>query len=263
MNILIVSIAYVKIYFLKSKELKSLMDKKSPIPAYYQVAIEIKKKIDDNLWPAGYCIPSERSLTEEYNLSRMTIRQGLNELVQKGLLIREQGKGTFVCEKSIKQRNIMSFTEMMQSLGIAFSTEIIHFDKKESDEDGLLPFGEEPFYRIQRLRIVKETVIGQETIYVPCALIPDLQESDLKGSFYQYLGGKGLSVYASDASIQSVLMNETYYNIFRVQEELPLLKVSSKNYSEEGKLLFVEESIYRSDKYMFQVNISRREGYVK
>lgn len=239
------------------------MDKKSPIPAYYQLAAEIKKKIDDNLWPAGYCIPSERSLTEEYNLSRMTVRQGLNELVQKGLLIREQGKGTFVCEKSIKQRNIMSFTEMMQSMGITFSTEITQFDKIESDQDESMLFEGEAFYKIQRVRVVKEVVIGQETIYLRCELLPELKKSDLKGSFYKYLDEKGLPFYSSDASIQAVLMDEAYYKVFRVTEQVPLLKIYSKNYSDEGELLFIEESVYRSDKYMLQVNISRREGYLK
>ena len=239
------------------------MDKKSPIPAYYQLAAEIKKKIDDNLWPAGYCIPSERSLAEEYDLSRMTVRQGLSELVQKGMLLREKGKGTFVCEKSIKQRDIMSFTEMMEGLGITFSTEITHFEKVESNKDVRLPFDKEAYYHITRLRVVKDTVIGQETIYMPCYLLPDLKKSDLKRSFYKYLDEKALSVYTSEASVQAVLMNEAFYKIFRVKEDIPLIKVSSKNYSDEGQLLFVEDSVYRSDKYMFQVNISRREGYIK
>ncbi|MDF2612250.1 MAG: putative transcriptional regulator [Clostridia bacterium] len=239
------------------------MDKKSPIPAYYQLAAEIKKKIDDNIWPPGYCIPSERTLSEEYDLSRMTVRQGLSELVQKGILVREKGKGTFVCEKSIKQRDIMSFTEMMQSLGIDFSTEIIQFDKIEADEDDILPFEGEAFYKIQRLRVVKGTVIGQETVYMRCELLPDLKRSDLEGSLYKYLDEKGLPFYSSDASIQAVLMDETYYKVFRVTEQIPLLKIYSRNYSDEGELLFIEESVYRSDKYMLQVNISRREGYLK
>ncbi len=239
------------------------MDKKSPIPAYHQLATEIEQKIDDHVWLPGYCIPSERSLTEEYNLSRMTVRQALGALVQKGILVREKGKGTFVCEKSIKQRNIMSFTEMMQGLGITSTTEITCFDKIHAHEDMFLPFEDEEMYKIKRLRIVKNIVIGEETIYLPCTLLPDLQASDLKKSFYKYLDEKGLSVYESDASIQAVLMNESYYETFRVTQHLPLLQVSSKNYSDQGQLIFIEESVYRSDKYMFQVNISRREGYLK
>ncbi len=239
------------------------MDRNSPIPAYYQVATEIQKKIEDHVWLPGYCIPSERSLSEEYNLSRMTVRQALGELVQKGILVREKGKGTFVCEKSINQRNIMSFTEMMQSAGINFTTEITCFEKVKSYEDLFLPFEDEIIYKIKRLRIVDEVVIGEETIYLPWSLLPELQESDLKTSFYKYLDEKGLSVYESDAAIQAALMNEVYYKIFRVKKHLPLLQVKSKNYSESGQLLFVEESVYRSDKYMFEVNISRREGYIR
>ncbi|WP_171903782.1 GntR family transcriptional regulator [Cellulosilyticum sp. I15G10I2] len=239
------------------------MDKKSPIPAYYQLATEIEQKIDAHVWLPGYCIPSERSLAETYQLSRMTVRQALGELVQKGILVREKGKGTFVCEKSIKQRNIMSFTEMMQGLGIDFTTEVICFDKIYPEEDMFLPFEDEEVYLIKRLRIVKGVVIGEETIYIPSSLLPDLKKSDIQSSFYKYLDEKGLSVYESDASIQAVLMNETYYETFGVTQHLPLIQVTSKNYSDEGALIFVEESVYRSDKYMFQVNVARREGYLK
>ena len=239
------------------------MDKTSPIPAYYQLAEEIKKKINDNLWPPGYCIPSERVLAEEYNLSRMTIRQGLNELVLQGILVREKGKGTFVCEKSIKQRNIMSFTEIMQHLGIPFSTEIIEYKKIQLADNSVLPFSGQKCYKIQRLRIAQEIVIGQETLYLPCDLLPSLKKTDLQNSFYQYLDAKGLSVHTSDSSIQAVLMDECYCKIFKASEPLPLLKVTSKNYSLDDQLLFVEESIYRSDKYIFQVNIFKREGHIK
>ena len=239
------------------------MDKKSPIPAYYQLAEEIRNKIETSMWMPGYCIPSERNLAEEYNLSRMTVRQALGELVQKGLLVREKGRGTFVCEKSIKQRNIMSFTEMMESLGISFTTEITGFDILEDWEDMLLPFEEEKIYRIKRLRIVKDTVIGEEIIYLPYGLLPDLRREDLETSFYQYLDKKALSVYEAEASVQAVLMDESYYEIFRVRKHLPLIQVTSKNYSDKGELLFVEKCVYRSDKYMFQVNITRKEGYLR
>ena len=91
-----------------------MIDKNSPIPVYYQLKEMIKEKIADGTWQVGQCIASERELTEAYGVSRMTVRQALGELVQEGLLVREKGKGTFVCEPKVKQEDMMSFSEIIK-----------------------------------------------------------------------------------------------------------------------------------------------------
>ena len=239
------------------------MDKKSPIPAYYQLAEEIRNKIIDGVWPVGHCIDSERVLAEENHLSRMTVRQAIGELVQAGLLTREKGKGTFVCEPKIKQRDIMSFTEMMEGAALEFKTELITFEKIEADEAMFTDLNADELYKIQRLRVVKGIIIADETIYIPCSYIPDVKRQQLEGSFYKLLNSLGLSIDNSDASVQALLMNDYYRGLFRLNENIPLLKVNSKNYSVDGKLIYIEESIYRSDKYTLEINISSRKGQVK
>jgi GntR family transcriptional regulator len=63
--------------------------------------------------------------------------------------------------------------------------------------------------------------------------------------------------------MQAVLMDEDYKQIFWTDKVIPLIKSFSKNITSEGKLLFVEESVYRSDKYVLEVNIFRREGKIR
>ncbi len=69
------------------------VDKKSPIPVYYQLKNIVLKKIQNGEFSAGSLIPSERDLGESLNISRMTVRQALNQLVSEGVLYREKGKG--------------------------------------------------------------------------------------------------------------------------------------------------------------------------
>lgn len=239
------------------------MDKNSPIPVYYQLAEELRNKIDEGIWPPGHCIDSERMLAEEYNLSRMTVRQAIGELAQAGLLTKEKGKGTFVCEPKLRQRDIMSFTEMMESSGIDFKTEIVSFDRIDADEDMYTQLKADELFKIQRLRIVKDVIIAEEIIYLPCSTVPDLERKDLEGSFYEYLDNHGLSVNSTDTSIQAILVDDYYRGLFRLNENVPLLKVSSKSYALDERLLFIEDSVYRSDKYTLEINISRRKGSVK
>ncbi|BCL81712.1 GntR family transcriptional regulator [Ktedonobacteria bacterium brp13] len=69
---------------------------KGPLPRYYQLKEIMSEKISTGEWKPGGLIPSERELGEQYGISRMTARQAITELVNEGLLFREQGKGTFV-----------------------------------------------------------------------------------------------------------------------------------------------------------------------
>lgn len=240
-----------------------MIDKSSPIPVYYQLKEDIKKKINKGIWKVGQCIDSERELSETYNVSRMTVRQALGELVQEGILIREKGKGTFVCEPKVRQRDIMSFSEMAKKSGLSSETKIIEFEKIQTPQEiqEMLPF--EEIFKINRLRIVEGEIIANEIVYIPCDYCGYLDKEILKGSLYNILKGYGYVIDHSEASIQAIIIDNYYKEIFNINEEVPLIKIFSKNLTVDGKLLFVEESVYRSDKYLLEVNIFRREGKFK
>lgn len=73
-----------------------MINKQSPIPIYFQIEELIKRQIADGVLKPGEALPSERELADQYEISRMTVRQGISNLVQQNKLYREKGKGTFV-----------------------------------------------------------------------------------------------------------------------------------------------------------------------
>ncbi|SKA77939.1 transcriptional regulator, GntR family [Clostridium sp. USBA 49] len=239
------------------------VDKNSPIPVYYQLKEDIKQKINKGVWKAGECIASERELSIEHNVSRMTVRQALGELVQEGVLYREKGKGTFVCEPKVKQRDIMSFSEMVEKIGLKLKTEILTFEKVHTLENlkNLLPYDE--VYKLDRLRIVEGEVIAKELVYIPLQYLEGVERKKLEYSLYNILEEKGIFIDHSEASIQAILIDDNYKKLFRIEKDVPLLKSFSKNITNNGKLIFIEESIYRSDKYILEVNMLRKEGKIK
>jgi len=239
------------------------IDKKSPIPAYYQLMSEIKNKISSGIWPVGHCIDSERTLAEDNNVSRMTVRQAIGELVQEGLLTREKGKGTFVCEPKLKQKNIMSFSEIMKNSDADFKTKVTVFEKIAIEEEFSIDFESKELYKIERLRIVNNIIVAIERIYIPCDFVPTANKENLEASFYELLKESHLSVENSEASVVAVLSDHSYKTLFTVTEDIPLLKMQSKNYDSEDNLIFIEESIYRSDKYVLEIDIYKRKGKVR
>ena len=77
------------------------IDKSSPLPLYFQVKEDIEKKIKEEVYIEGEALPSEIALIDQYNVSRTTIRQAVEQLVNDGLLERRRGKGTFVKKRGI------------------------------------------------------------------------------------------------------------------------------------------------------------------
>lgn len=240
-----------------------MIDKSSPIPVYYQLKNDLISKISQGLWKPGECISSERELCEIYGVSRMTIRQALGELVQEDVLMKIKGKGTFVCEPRVKQEDMMSFTEMMKQTGRNLRTEVIDFSKIRTPEHLTEIITLDEVYRINRKRIVDGECIAIEKVYIPVDYCGYIDEKMLQGSLFKILEGFGYVVDHSQSSIAAVIMNDELRGLFEVSQDIPLLKMTSKTYTQKDKMLFLEESIYRSDKFVLQVNISRREGKLK
>ena len=69
-------------------------------PLYFQVEMDLRTKIIDGGFVPGHQLPSERELVQSYKVSRLTIREAINRLAAQGLVIKKQGKGIFVAEKS-------------------------------------------------------------------------------------------------------------------------------------------------------------------
>ncbi|ATD53909.1 GntR family transcriptional regulator [Clostridium chauvoei] len=240
-----------------------MIDKNSPIPVYYQLKNDLISKIAEGVWKPGECIASERELCEVYGVSRMTIRQAIGELVQEGILLRVKGKGTFVCEPTVKQQDMMSFTEIIKQTGRKLKTEVIEFKKIRTPEHLVEVLELDEVYKINRKRIVDGECIAIETVYIPVDYCGYVDEAMLEGSLYKILEDFGYSVDYTNSSIVSIIVNDDLKKLFDVENDVPLLKVIGRTFTESGKILFVEEAIYRSDKFILQVNISRREGKMR
>ena len=239
-----------------------MIDKNSPIPVYYQLKNDFIKKIANGTWKAGECISSERELCEIYGVSRMTIRQAIGELVQEGILTRKKGKGTFVCEQKVNQKDMMSFTEMIKQSGRVLETKVVEFEVIDTPEDIQDIFILDKLYKITRKRIVDNECIALETVYIPVDYCGHVNKEMLEGSLYKILEQFGYLITNSNSSIVAVNVNDEIRNLLECEKDEPILKVISKTFTSADKLLFLEEAFYKSDKFTLQVNISRKEGEI-
>ncbi len=95
------------------------LEKRSQSPLYQQLMNRLKNDILAGVYPSGARIPSEQVLCDTYGVSRVTVRKAMLDLVQEGLLVRRQGKGTFVADERIQRdlQQITSFSDACRANG--------------------------------------------------------------------------------------------------------------------------------------------------
>lgn len=103
------------------------LEKRSQSPLYQQLMSRLKNDILAGVYAAGARIPSEQVLCDTYGVSRVTVRKAMLDLVQEGLLVRRQGKGTFVAGERIQRdlQQITSFTDACREKGHQPGTRLI------------------------------------------------------------------------------------------------------------------------------------------
>ena len=161
-------------------------------PIYLIIENDIKAAINNGSFKSGDLIPSENELKEKYNVSRMTVRQALNNLVNEGLLFRHQGKGTFVSNAKIEKsiQGIRSFTEEMEATNRKVSSKVITFKEIKANQiiaEKLFLKKGDLIYYIERIRYGNNVPVLFEILHIPKNIFPNITKKDLEGSFYKYL----------------------------------------------------------------------------
>ena len=161
-------------------------------PLYYQIREHIREKINNGEYPPNSMIPSEAELCEIYNVSRVTARRAILDLVQEGLLTRGKGKGTFVSESYglTTVNGLQSFTQELLGLNMRPSAKLLNckIHKAGSSLRQKLDLEEgESVITISRLRLSDNEPCMVEVMNFPYKLVPGLEEKDLNQSIYRLL----------------------------------------------------------------------------
>jgi GntR family transcriptional regulator len=205
----------------------------------------------------GEAIPSERQLTRELGVSRLTVRAALDDLVREGLLVRRHGSGTFVSEPKIAQELTMtSFTEDMQRRGMVPASRTLSLRVTPA---GAHVSPSEPVMIISRLRLADRETMAIETLHVRESLVPGLTAPDLeRRSFYEILEGRfGITIVGGHQTIEPTVTNEEESAALGVPLHSPAFQFERTTNSESGEIVEYVRSIYRGDRYKLVTDLRR------
>lgn len=234
------------------------INKYSTVPLYCQLKNILLEKIEGSEYEEDSKIPSEQDLCEQYNISRPTVRQAINELTNNGQLYKMKGKGTFVSKRksSVHIKDYSGFTDSIldsmnpekkdiQSVTSVTSDEFVKLRdvfniKSESYQ----------FTRIIYVNKRNDEAFSVNTSYIPVNLFPEIAGdiTNRKPSFEILRGKYPLVPCSSKSTLEVIYTDQVDAGLLQVQPGQALIEVSNTLYSKSGQAVEFIVSRYRADK---------------
>jgi GntR family transcriptional regulator len=243
------------------------MLKEKGIPLYYQVETVLRNKIFSGEIPPAFTLPSEDALAEEYQVSRITIRQALSLLEKDGLVIRKRGKGTFVSEDAAipESPKWHGSIEDLIEMGIKTTTEVLdmsHIDPTEMVRGRLQLTAGNQVLRIEKIRTVEHRPLSYIVNYLPSDFGREIHPDDLTAKPLLIILEENLGLVAARAeqTVEATIADSRIAPLLDIRVGDPLLKVERIVYDPNKKPIEYVSVLYRADKYFFTVKLKRKRS---
>jgi GntR family transcriptional regulator len=236
------------------------LNKNGHVPLYFQIQEYFRDKIENNDIKPGAQLPTERELSDELDVSRVTIRKAMRGLIAEGLCEKKVGKGIFVSDGKIpiNVHKLEGTTELLKNTADAMETIV--------NEQKLILAGEklanlldlkkdDKILYLKRIRYINETPVIIEKTNLPLKLFPDLDKYDFSHSLYKILKEDYNTYPNKSRGCFNILMaKEEEARLLNLQLNTPLLVKKATIYSRQGIPIEYTDSVYRSDQFNFLVD---------
>jgi DNA-binding GntR family transcriptional regulator len=243
-----------------------MLENNTAIPLYAQLKEKIISDINNETLKYGDKIETEQEIMKKYNLSRITVRRAISELVAEGYLIKKQGKGTFVIKNKIERKiintsdslKIMSFTKELKENNIKASSKIIELKIIPGIEEFNQKLGltkNSKLIFMKRVRYANDSPMTIEENYFSYDKFKGLLEEKIEGSLYELLEKKYnvIPTRSSRQEIEIVKSDEEQSKLLNIPTFEPLFYFSGVTYDENDIPIHIAKRYIIGSKYKFIV----------
>ncbi|PZO04319.1 MAG: GntR family transcriptional regulator [Hyphomicrobiales bacterium] len=228
-------------------------------PLYRQVKDQFVRRLMDGRWLPGMAIPSEGQLASEIGVSQGTVRKALDELAAENLLVRRQGRGTFVAEHD-EQRILFQFFKLVPDDGVARfpDSRVLDIASEPADAAERTALNLQPddaVLRIRRIRSLGGKPLVLETVSLPARVFPGLQDGPVPNNLYSLFATHyGITIANARERLKAVALTADQALHLGVAAGTPALEIDRIALSLDGSaverrlsLCLTEEAHYQSD----------------
>jgi DNA-binding GntR family transcriptional regulator len=234
------------------------IDRSSPVPLYFQFAQQLQHLIETGVLPPGTRLSNEVTMADQFGLSRPTMRQAMQHLVDKGLLARKRGVGTQVVANRIRRQ--LEFTSLYEDLARDRrhpATEVLSIATVPAEPEVAaalhVPEGAE-VVALQRLRLADGEPIALETTALIGACASAVMTADLtRGSLHETLGLAGFRLRRGTGTIAAAAATAEDARQLGMRTGEPLLVERRVIEDEDGRRVEATESRYVAERYALVV----------
>ena len=235
------------------------LERSGPIPLYFQVAQKIEAAIMDGELPAGSRLENEVALGERLGLSRPTVRRAIQELVDKGLLVRRRGIGTQVVHGQVTRGvELTSLFEDLTRSGKKPSTRMLEIKVVKADSkmaDILaVAVGSECLY-VKRLRLADDVPVSVLENWLPADFIDLDRDAMIEHGLYQLLRSRGVNIRVAKQRIGARKASVLESELLEIDKNSAVLTMDRTAYDNSGRAVEFGHHCYRPDLYSFEVTL--------
>lgn len=237
---------------------------KEAMKKYQEIFNDLQEKITNGRYQAGFLLPTEKDLQEQYGVSRDTVRKALRLLTEKGLIQKVQGRGSQVLKQELLNfpvSGLTSYKELVDSLHLNSQTRVIDLELLTVDEQTALQTGfseGSQVWRVLRTRSIDGVISVLDLDYLAQDCVPDLTKEIAENSIYSYLEedlGLDISYAQKEITIQASTERE---RLLMDHQDDYLVLIRSRVYLGDTRQFQYTESKHKIDKFQF-VDFARRK----
>lgn len=227
------------------------------VPLYVQLRDVLQQKIESGGWRPYEQIPTEEELVREYGIARTTVRRALGEMVQRGLLYRKSGRGTFVREHEVhyRLRRSVSFSQDILSKGMTPGARLISAEIVPAEATIAFAMGIPectPLVRIVRLRLADNHPVLINDICLLSKDCPGLERrpelSAIQSSVYEIMTRDyGIQIAHLKGFIRPVIVGRQEAKLLEVPFDSPVFRTDVVGTNAEGRAVIHASDLVRGD----------------
>ena len=236
------------------------LDRTSPIPLYFQIAENLKEAIQAGTIAPGERLDNELELAERLGVSRPTVRQAIQRLVQQGLVVRRRGLGTVVvAPRILRPVALTSLYDDLAAAERAPTTAVRSLEEIAADDEIAqvlsLAVGT-PVLSIERLRFADDTPLALMHNYLPAKLLQGRTEADLEQTgLYELLRSQGVQLHAADQVLAARRATAQEARLLQAPRSATVLTMTRTAFDPAGLPIEHGRHAYLADRYSFKMSL--------